>query len=240
MSWITSQVRHLKLSLNGIWGCRSRCNLCVNTKMVKLIFLLMCIFGHNASTLHGVVCPLMIKATLSKPFPAKIIEDTSTNSCLLFSASQWEARGFVSGYSLWSGVCGCTCSDEDVARPCRKTSFEDRSASKLTVLLTCHFQSTVRKIWVPFFTNRCYQKLDADHKSLVQKAPFQISAVKDLLMSVEVCVWVYAHNSAGFIAGACLPFLLASLQQCFLGNFVYGSTFLYLWEEEYANECCQM
>lgn len=62
-------------------------------------------FGHNASILPGVVCPLMIKAALSKPFPAKIIEDTSTNSCLLFSASQWEARGFVSGYSLWSRVC---------------------------------------------------------------------------------------------------------------------------------------
>lgn len=46
--------------------------------MVKLIFLLMCIFGHNASILPGVVCPLMIKATLSEPFPAKIIEDTST------------------------------------------------------------------------------------------------------------------------------------------------------------------
>lgn len=87
-------------------------------------------------------------------------------------------------------VCVCTCSDEDVTRPCRKTSFEDLSASELTVLLTCHFQSTARKMRVPFFTNRCYQKLNADHKSLVQKSHFQISAVTDALMSVEVCVSV--------------------------------------------------
>lgn len=196
-------------------------------------------FGHNASILPGVVCPLMIKAALSKPFPAKIIEDTSTNSCLLFSASQWEARGFVSGYSSWSRVCVCACSDEDVTRPCRKTSFEDLSASELTVLLTCHFHSTARKIRVPFFTNRCYQKLNADHKSLVQKSHFQISAVTDALMSVEVCVSVCTQQCLFHCRGLCLPFLLASLQQCFLGNFGYGSTLLYLWEEEYANECCQ-
>lgn len=63
----------------------------------------MLMYGCDANSLLGSVCPYMLTAMLGRSFPSKL-KGSRAATCLLCSASPWKAVGFGSS-SSWSNMC---------------------------------------------------------------------------------------------------------------------------------------